>query len=328
MQEPIFTTAKSSGIDLDRRELKRLMRRTDAHGLAYFFGWLATLLVLGYGLHLSLGTWWVVPAMLVYGTVLGVGAYSISHECAHGTPFRSRWLNETVNWFTALIYTEEPIYRRYTHADHHTHTWITGQDTQMNPYLPMTLWGYVKELLGLYLFVANAKVLVRGALGRPEVTDYKGAPKNSIPQSEYAKIKWNSRAYLAIYLGLVVWAVAGQTWVPVIYVFLPRLIGNPALQLVAIPQHAEMRADVTDLRLSTRTWRTHPIVNFFQWNMAYHLEHHLYPMVPFHALPGLHALVRDKTPTPAPGMFAAHAGIIRAILRRGRANRAAGQLAA
>ena len=65
MQEPIFTTAKSSGIDLDRRELKRLMRRTDAHGLAYFFGWLATLLVLGYGLHLSLGTWWVVPAMIV-----------------------------------------------------------------------------------------------------------------------------------------------------------------------------------------------------------------------------------------------------------------------
>ncbi len=328
MQEPIFTTAKSSGIDLDRRELKRLMRRTDAHGLAYFLGWLATLLALGYGLHLSLGTWWVVPAMIVYGTVLGVGAYSISHECAHGTPFRSRWLNEAVNWFTALIYTEEPIYRRYTHADHHTHTWITGQDTQMNPYLPMTLWGYVKELLGLYLFVANAKVLVRGALGRPEVTDYKGVPRNTIPKSEYAKIKWNSRAYLAIYLGLVVWAVAGQTWVPVIYVIVPRLIGNPALQLFAIPQHAEMQADVTDMRLSTRTWRTHPIVHFFQWNMAYHLEHHLYPTVPFHALPRLHALVRDKTPAPAPGTFAAHAEIIRAILRRGRANRAAGQLAA
>ena len=63
MQEPMITNAKSSGIDLDRRSLKRLMRRTDAHGLASFFGWLAMLLALGYGLHLSLGTWWVVPAM-------------------------------------------------------------------------------------------------------------------------------------------------------------------------------------------------------------------------------------------------------------------------
>ena len=96
MQEPMITDAKSSGIELERRELKRLMRRTDGHGLAHFFGWLATLLVLGYGLHLSLGTWWVVPAMIVFGVALGVGAYSMSHECAHGTAFKTRWLNETV----------------------------------------------------------------------------------------------------------------------------------------------------------------------------------------------------------------------------------------
>ena len=198
----------------------------------------------------------------------------------------------------------------------------------MNPYLPMTLWGYVKELFGLYLLVENAKVLMRGALGRPKITNYKGEPKNTIPTSEYAKIKWNSRAYLAIYLGLAAWAVAGQTWVPVIYVVLPRLIGQPGLQFFAIPQHAEMQADVTDMRLSTRTWRTHPIVHFFQWNMAYHLEHHLYTRVPFHALPRLHALVRDNTPAPARGTLAAHAEIFRAILRRVRAKRAAGQLAA
>ena len=45
-----------------------------------------------------------------------------------------------------------------------------------------------------------------GARGRPEITDYQGQPKDTIPEIEYAKIKWNSRAYLAIYGGLALWA--------------------------------------------------------------------------------------------------------------------------
>ena len=30
------------------------------------------------------------------------------------------------------------------------------------------------------------------------------------------------------------------------------------------------------------------------WNMNYHAEHHLSPMVPFHALPALHEVVKDR----------------------------------
>ena len=326
--DTMITNAKSSGIELDRRDRKQLMQRTDRHGLGYFFGWLGSCAALGVGMHYALGTWWIVPVMLAYGPVLGVGCYSMSHECAHGTAFKSRWLNEALLWISSLVYTEEPIYRRCTHADHHTHTWITGQDSQMNPYLPMTLWGYVKELSGLYLFIENAKVLVRGALGKPKITDYQGKPQNTIPAVEVPKLMWNSRLYLAVYGGLALWAILGQTWIPVIYFFLPRLIGQIWLQAGAIPQHAEMQADVADLRLSTRTWRTHPIVHFFQWNMAYHLEHHLYPTVPFHALPKLHAAVRDRTPAPAPGTIAVHVEILRAILRRGRARGATDGVAA
>jgi fatty acid desaturase len=30
------------------------------------------------------------------------------------------------------------------------------------------------------------------------------------------------------------------------------------------------------------------------WNMPYHAEHHLYPSIPFHALPRAHNYIKDK----------------------------------
>jgi fatty acid desaturase len=114
------TNAASSGVKLDRKIIKELSRRSDTPGLIYLAQWLGSLLATGYLVWLSLGTWWVWPAMVLYGTFLCVPTYAISHETAHGTAFRSRWLNEAVLWVTSLIYFEEPLHRRYTHTNHHS----------------------------------------------------------------------------------------------------------------------------------------------------------------------------------------------------------------
>ena len=41
-----------------------------------------------------------------------------------------------------------------------------------------------------------------------------------------------------------------------------------------------------------------PVFRFIYWNMNYHVEHHMFPMVPYHALPALHAEVADDLPVP------------------------------
>ncbi|MFN3577603.1 MAG: fatty acid desaturase, partial [Tabrizicola sp.] len=41
-----------------------------------------------------------------------------------------------------------------------------------------------------------------------------------------------------------------------------------------------------------------PISRFIYWNMNYHVEHHMFPMVPYHALPRLHELIKDDLPPP------------------------------
>jgi hypothetical protein len=43
-----------------------------------------------------------------------------------------------------------------------------------------------------------------------------------------------------------------------------------------------------------------PVSRFIYWNMNYHVEHHMFPMVPYHALPKLHELIKHDLPTPQP----------------------------
>jgi Na(+)-translocating NADH:ubiquinone oxidoreductase F subunit len=50
--------------------------------------------------------------------------------------------------------------------------------------------------------------------------------------------------------------------------------------------------------------------------MNYHVEHHMFPLVPYHALPRLHAAIKDDCPTPYNGLLEAWREIVPAILRQ------------
>jgi fatty acid desaturase len=56
-----------------------------------------------------------------------------------------------------------------------------------------------------------------------------------------------------------------------------------------------------------------PINRFLYWNMGYHVEHHMFPLVPYHALPKLHAIVKDDMPPPYPSIISAYREIIPAV---------------
>jgi len=61
-----------------------------------------------------------------------------------------------------------------------------------------------------------------------------------------------------------------------------------------------------------------PVFRFLYWNMNYHVEHHMFPMVPFHALPRLHEAIERDTPPAYDGTIAAYREIIPALLRQTR----------
>jgi fatty acid desaturase len=50
--------------------------------------------------------------------------------------------------------------------------------------------------------------------------------------------------------------------------------------------------------------------------MNYHVEHHMFPMVPYHALPRLHALIKNDLPPPNASILDGYREMIPAVLKQ------------
>jgi len=292
---------------IERAVLKALMKRSDGPGL-YFLGvWAMLLIVTGAALQLSRGSGWIVPAIIAYGLVLCF-AYAPSHECAHGTAFRTRWLNDAVMWMTSFIWGESPTHRRFAHSHHHTHTWHWKVDAQMGYSNPVRLRTWFGDVIGLHEFWPRAKLMARHATGRIVERE-----RTYLPQAQEAVVVREARILMAGYLGLIAWAAIGQTWLPLLYFFIPRFAGAFGVYSFITAQHMAMAQDVYDHRLCTRSMVIGWLGRMLYWNMHHHIEHHIYPSIPFHALPALTAAIREQLPVPSPSLFAAHAEILKTI---------------
>jgi fatty acid desaturase len=297
---------------LEFNVLRGLMRRTDQHGLARFGAWLMLCGLSGTLVVMTLHSWWLVPAMILHGCALSF-SYAASHECAHGTAFRSRWLNETVFWVTSLVFIEEPLYRRYSHAGHHTNTWFNTLDPQKPYGIPMTLPQYLSVTFGLRFYFDAARQLARHSTGR-----FTAEERAFLPASEIRRVTLNSRLMAACYLALLAWGIAFRSPWPFVLYFIPRLVGGWIINLYINTQHMCMGEDQYDHRETTRSIRCGPIGRLLYWNMNFHIEHHLYPTVPFHALPALSRRVGAELPRPAGHVLAVNSQIVRAIARQRR----------
>jgi fatty acid desaturase len=295
--------------DLERAALSLLLRKRDVPGLLSVAVWLAALAGTTTLLAATWGTGWAVPVTVLHGAVLSF-SYAASHECAHGTAFRSTWLNEAVFYLTSFLFGEEPMYRRYTHGRHHMATWYPGFDIQMPYRNPIALRAYLRETLAFTGMVEAIKLTVRLARGR--LTDEEAS---FIPAAKLTQMKWGARAFLLGDLAILAIALATHSWFIIVAIPVARLAGGWIVQLFINSQHMCMSEAVPDHRYSTRSLDCWLPTRLLYWNMNYHIEHHLYPGVPFHALPRINELIRNQLPRPARGVLAANREIL-AVARR------------
>jgi fatty acid desaturase len=137
-----------------------------------------------------------------------------------------------------------------------------------------------------------------------------------VPESDFSRMFWAARACLALHLAVIALAVVLRSWLPVLLFTFPRFYGGVLFFLYAFTQHAGLAENVTDHRLNTRTVYLNPLFSFLYMHMEYHIEHHIFPNVPFHALPRLHKAVLDQMPRPYRGLWDAYRSMIPVLLRQ------------
>jgi fatty acid desaturase len=287
--------------DMPRKDMKELMKRSDQPAIRDTIIWVgAMLLFASAAIHLW-PSWLSVPFLLAYGVLYGSASDSRWHECGHGTAFKTQWMNDWVYQIACFMIVRNPVTWRWSHTRHHTNTIIVGLDPEIAVMRPPVLRRVAANFFGLFDFWAGMKTMLYNATFGPTVEE-----KTFIPEMEQHKVKNVARIWVAIYAATITIAVMTQSWLPILLVGTPRLYGAWHHILTGLLQHGGLADNVLDHRMNSRTVYMNPISRFIYWNMNYHVEHHMFPMVPYHALPRLHEMIKFDLPVPTKSMWAGY----------------------
>lgn len=284
---------------LDRDVLKSLTKRSDLIGVARVLLFLAflggsaamTVWVAGFSL------WGAIPWLYLYFFFYGFWV-AIAHELQHKTVF-GKWLEgpgEVLFFFIQAMIWNSPRYARISHQLHHRYTMVHGMD-------PETAWPRVitRRWLRRHFLAKVSKVLIVGAVVQlvadvikqlSRVLGFKDAMmRDHCRPADLLVIRLESAAILVVHAAVVTWAVATQNWFPLAFVTIAWQVGSGIEGLWHQTEHIGRMCDVNEMRLNTRDVKVSWFLNLIYWGLDDHVDHHLYPAVPSHNLPKLHAIL-------------------------------------
>jgi Na+-transporting NADH:ubiquinone oxidoreductase subunit F len=294
-----------------RETMRTLLERRDGPAAVDTVLWFALIFAAGYTTHALWGRWWALLPYALYSVLYASTSDSRWHESGHGTAFKTDWMNNTLYEVASFMVMRESTVWRWSHNRHHSDTIIVGRDPEIAVPRPPDVTGMVMSFFNLRVYRKYFTRIVLHSFGRMAAEE-----KTFIPQSEFVKVYWRARVYVAIYLSVITLGVATRSIFPLLMVGLTNLSGTWLLVTYGLTQHAGLSENVLDHRLNCRTVYMNPIHRYLYWNMNYHVEHHMFPLVPYHALPRLHTLVKEDCPTPYPSLLSAWREIAPTVLRQ------------
>jgi fatty acid desaturase len=289
--------------------LQRLNERRDGPGWRQL-GFHASMLLLGallWGAPVPMAVGGVLPApvlvtlrlagLLLLGWGLAFG-FCAMHECGHRTAFAGKGLNDAVAWWAGVLsFYNADFYRRY-HQWHHRFTHQPGLDPELEDAPPSTLAAYLLELSGLPWWIGKIRSHAAGLRG-----DFAGRPY--IPEEAVAAVSRSIRLQFAVYGVLLLASLWHGNGALLRFWLLPLAVGQPLLRFVLMAEHGGCSTSSDGLR-NTRTTLTLAPLRWLMWQMPFHVEHHLYPSLPFHALAEAHTHLAPHMEHCDPGYLAVH----------------------
>ncbi len=302
-----LTQALNEGA-ITRKELKQLMKRSNAPAFKHLFIWGILLATTSFLIWLSYDSLWIIPAMFAQGILL-VHHFSLQHECCHYTVFKTRKLNDIAGNICGFSIMLPNQHFRYEHCDHHTFTQLKGRDPELIE-LPVSVWKYLWYLSSIPYWKNKLTEIGRHVIGRLSKEE-----RRFIPKQEAKTIFNEARIMVLLYASIFIVCVIYSWSAPLYYWVIPVLMGEPVMRAIRLAEHVG-RPNSDNLRENTRTTLVSKPFQFLCWNMNYHAEHHYASSIPFYALPRLHEKLRGHVFVEERGYLGAHIDIISQLVGR------------
>jgi fatty acid desaturase len=321
---------------VDKAVMSGLMRKSDARGFAQavpqllLYAATGTLAYLAFrGTH-SGDRHWMLPllllALFVHGTLGSFFGGVACHELCHKTPFASPFWNGFFLRIYAFLAWFDPVGYRASHIRHHQVTVYAEHDGEV--VLPTGLdWHGIRFITASLTFsprtvARNLRFWVSAACGRLTRDGFFKAKwlQRVVPESNREQrrelVLW-ARVVLLGHLALAALFVATGHWFLIVVVTFGCQYCSWLALACGAPQHVGMSPNVPDFRLNTRTYTCGWLPAFLYWNMQYHVEHHMFPAVPFYNLPRLRSAIERDLPPATHGLLATWRELL-PIMRRQR----------
>jgi len=285
-------TAEDLDLAIDPKLLKPLFKtKSSLHASAFVLDWIIIFATIYVCLQF-LNPLTYILAVLIVGARMHALAI-LMHDATHYRFLKNRKWNDLItNIFTMYpIFTSIEVYRE-NHMLHHRHL-NTEDDPDWVAKLGKKAFTFPKTKKEFLLTVFSYWTLYQG------ITDAIWFFKRFGANKPTAKAK-SGLDITRVLFYIVLFTVLTLTGLWKIYLFfwvIPYLSTFFMYQYIrSVAEHyGEMTYD--DLYSSSRSLQANPIERFFlaPHNVGYHLEHHLYPAVPFYNLPALHeTLMSDE----------------------------------
>jgi fatty acid desaturase len=227
----------------------------------------------------------LLPAYLLAAAALH-GISLFTHEAVHGTLSRRRWWNDTLGALCAMPVLQNCTAYRVLHLRHHRHL---GEENDPDHYANYARWTWMIFIMNWLRLLVGYPVYV---VAIPILGFKHGTARERV--GIVAEVAATSLAVWAILASPVPMAWLVHGWL------IPMLLINTMVNIRGMSQHTLLDHSDDEVR-GTRTILTNRVVRFFMCNENYHLEHHLYPRVPWNHLPEVHrALKADLAAQGAP----------------------------
>ncbi|WP_441242145.1 fatty acid desaturase [Tardiphaga sp. 768_D3_N2_1] len=270
-------------------QLKDLSVRANLPGLIRAISHYALIALVGtliWQVATRYGVVWTIPLIIIQGYLIAF-LFMAVHEAAHKTVFTSRLLNEALGHVSSLMIVLPYEHYALFHWDHHRFTQDPDRDPELvTATIPSSDTRLAIAYTGIVQLTNRIRLLVRRAVTGQAVAPW-------IPESKQSMVVREARIYALVYLALLIASIAFSSMMLLWCWLVPLYVGQLFLRPYLYAEHTGCERTRSTYE-NTRTTYTDALTKWFTWNMPFHVEHHAYPSVPFHALPKLNVLIDER----------------------------------
>lgn len=244
-----------------------------------------------------------VPVWVALGLAVN-GLVQLGHDAWHQNLFRAPWHNALFGHVFSALFGVSYVAARHAHLRHHWYNRTARDPDAYNVgsgWLPWVQF-YVVVFAGLALSPLHFNVLY---------------PAVAFRRSEWAPHLAALAAYAALYAAVGALVARHHLGGLVVDLWLvPIVCATPWNGLKSIADHYANTWEGDRFHTAT-TVRTHPAMVFLWHGLNHHLDHHLFPRVPGHALAALHAKIRPELERRGAPVFDGYLRVFWRALRAG-----------